>query len=241
MRGANGIELQRYFRQPETAFGKSVQRSWQFFGMFIYNPFSNETKFAANNVGIFGGNTNLVKSINKDFPPIIQPFHILDVTIPTYQFERVNMMYGQVPRSFPVLKFEGFEFTVNLEEDEQGTVEYFINWLQRRVIDNKGYYNAPEKVKIPAFVLEVQDKMGIPNVYYTFHDIYFLQASEANYSYTGNESIKRSITFGCDRMSTVFIKQNAVAAGIGIAVGAKNSVKNDLKDLSGILQKRSSR
>jgi len=200
--GVNGLELQRYFRQPESAYGKSIQRNWQFFGLFIYNPFQGVT------VG---------RQI--EMPPVIQPFHILDVTIPTYEFEKVVMMYGQVPRSFPVLKFEGFNFNVTLEEDEKGNVEYFINWNQRNIIDSSGYYNAPNKAKIKAFVVEVQDKMGIPVVYYTFHDIYFLQASEASYSYTSNESIKRSLTFGCDRMSTIFTKQNAVAAGIGAMTG----------------------
>jgi len=211
--GINGLELSRYFRQPESAFGKSIQRNWQFYGLFIYNPLQ----------GVAVGR-------QIEMPPVIQPFHILDVTIPTYKFERVNMMYGQVPRSFPVIKFEGFEFTVNLEEDEKGTVEYFINWNQRNIIDDKGYYNAPDLVKIPAFVLEVQDKMGIPVVYYTFHDIYFLQASEPTYSYTSNESIKRSITFGCDRMSTVFTKQNVVATGIGLIGGITNGIQNAFSD-----------
>lgn len=200
--GVNGLELQRYFRQPESAYGKSIQRSWQFYGLFIYNPFQGVT------VG---------RQI--EMPPVLQSFHILDVTIPTYEFEKVVMMYGQVPRSFPVLKFEGFTFSVNLEEDEKGNVEYFINWMQRNIIDSRGYYNAPNKVKLKAFVVEVQDKTGIPVVYYTFHDIYYLQASEASYSYTSNDSIKRSITFGCDRMSTIFTKQNAVAAGIGMKQG----------------------
>lgn len=210
--GLNGIELLRYFRQPETAFGKSIQRSWQFYGLFIYNPFKRITDL-----------TSLV----SEFPPIIQSFHILDVTIPVYNFEKIVMMYGQVPRSFPVLKFEGFNFNVTLEEDEQGTVEYFINWNQRNIIDSEGYYNAPNKMKIPAFVVEVQDKMGVPVVYYTFHDIYYLQASEANYSYAINESIRRTVTFGCDRMSTIFTKQNIAAAGIGAGVGINNSIKND--------------
>jgi len=200
--GINGLELQRYFRQPESAYGKSIQRSWQFYGLFIYNPFQ----------GVSVGR-------RIEMPPIIQPFHILDVTIPTYEFEKVVMMYGQVPRSFPVLKFEGFNFTTTLEEDEKGNVEYFINWNQRNIIDSDGYYNAPNKVKLKAFVVEVQDKTGIPVVYYIFHDIYFLTAGEATYSYTSNDSIKRSITFGCDRMSTIFIKQNIIAAGIGALKG----------------------
>lgn len=207
--GINGIELLRYFRQPETAFGKSIQRNWQFYGFFLYNPFQGV------NVGR-----------NVEFPPVIQPFHILDVTIPTYSFKKEIMMYGQVPRTFPVLEFEGFELEVAMEEDEQGTVEYFINWNQRNIINSSGYYNAPNKVKMRAFTVEVQDKTGVPVVYYIFHDMYFLNASPATYSYTGNESVKRTITFACDRMSTVFAKQNVLAQGVGAASGIVGGIQN---------------
>jgi len=207
--GLNGIELLRYFRQPESAFGKSIQRSWQFWGFFLYNPFQ----------GVSVGR-------NIEFPPVIQPFHIIDVTIPTYGFKKEVMMYGQVPRSFPVLEFEGFDVDVTLEEDEQGTVEYFINWNQRNIIDNEGYYNAPNKVKMKAFTLEVQDKTGIPVVYYMFHDLYFLQASPVNYAYDNNSTIRRTITFGCDRMSTIFTKQNVFAKRAGLVSGIAGGIKN---------------
>jgi len=237
--GMNNIELLRYFRQPETAFGKSVQRSWRFWGFFIYNPFSTDTKvagIAAKTYGLDQFGKKLFSSLNKDFPPIIQPFHILSVTIPTYKFEKNVMMYGQVPRSFPLLKFEGFDFNIEMEEDEQGTVDYFINWLQRKIIDNRGYYKAPNLMKIPNFILEIQDKMGIPVVYYNFHDIYFLNASEPTYTYSSNESIKRTVTFGCDRMSTIYIKQNMVAAIVGAGVTAVSLTKNLASETVGLTQ-----
>lgn len=225
--GVNNIELLRYFRQPETAFGKSVQRSWTFWGFFLYNPFGNETTLGAKGGGILGSSSQMFSSINKDFPPIIQPFHILSVTVPTYTFTHEYMMYGQIPRSFPIFDFKGFEFTTELEEDEQGTVEYFINWNQRRIIDSDGYYNAPDLVKIPGFVLEVQDKMGIPVVYYMFHDIFFLNASDVTYAYANGDSIKRTITWACDRISNVFVKQNAVAAIAGAAAGVGELARNN--------------
>jgi len=234
--GVNNIELLRYFRQPETAFGKSVQRSWTFWGFFIYNPFSTETTLGFKAGGILGTASQMFSSINKDFPPIIQPFHILSVTVPTYSFEKETMMYGQVPRSFPLLNFKGFNLVITLEEDERGTVEYFINWNQRRIIDSDGYYIPPNKVKIPGFVLEVQDKMGIPVVYYMFHDIFFLNANEVNYSYKSSDSITRDLTFNCDRMSTIFTKQNAVAAIVGAAAGAGTLTRDLASSTVGLTQ-----
>jgi hypothetical protein len=211
--GLNSLELLRYFRQPENAFGKSIQRDWGFYGMFIYNPFMG--------MGVGRG---------IEFPPIIQPFHILSVTVPTYTFKKETMMYGQVPRSFPVLEAKALDLKISLEEDEKGTVDYFINWNMRNIIDRDGYYNPPDKVKLKAFVLEVQDKNAIPVVYYMFHDIFFMDASEPTYSYTSNDSIKRELTFNCDRMSTIYVKQNSVAAGIGAVMGVAGGIKNAKDD-----------
>jgi hypothetical protein len=209
--GNPASELRRWFRAPESAFGKSIQRNWAFYGTFIFNPFQ----------GV---------SVGRDieFPPIIQPFHIVDVSIPTYSFERKVMMYGQVPRSFPILNFEGFVLDITMEEDEQGTVDYFINWNQRNIIDKDGYYNPPDKAKLKAFVLEVQDKGANPVVYYIFHDIYFVNASAASYSYTGNESIKRQVSFGCDRLSHVYTKQNILTRGPAAISGLVSTVKNNV-------------
>lgn len=215
--GVNNIELLRYFRQPEGTFGKSVQREWLFWGFFMFNPFAAATRAAAAPGSIL--KSSILKTVNAEFPPVIQPFHILSVTIPTYQFEKIVMMYGQVPRSFPVLNFKGLDLQIELEEDEKGTVDYFVNWNQRNIIDSDGYYKAPNSMKLDAFVLEIQDKMGVPVVYHTFHDIYFLNASEQTYSYAGGGTIKRQLTFGCDRMSTIYIKQNAVAAATEAVVG----------------------
>jgi hypothetical protein len=209
MAGIGALELPRYFRQPESTFGKSIQRSWDFTTLFIYNPFK----------GIVNGR-------DLEFPPVIQPYHVLDVTIPTYSFKKEYIMYGQVPRSFPVLDFEGFNIDIVLEEDEQGTVEYFINWNQRNIIKKNGVYNAPDNAKIHAFVVEVKDKMGIPIVYYNFHDLFFLNASTANYSYQTNSSITRTLTFGVDRMTTIFTKQNVVAQAAGNTIGVGRGIGN---------------
>jgi hypothetical protein len=146
------------------------------------------------------------------------------------------MYYGVAPRSFPVLNFEGFDLNITLEEDEQGTVDYFVNWNQRRIIDSEGYYKAPNSLKIPGFVLEVQDKMGIPIVYYTFHDIFFLNADPVQYSYANNDSIKRTLTFGCDRLSTVYVKQNAVAALVGAGAAVSEAAINGTSEAVGLTQ-----
>lgn len=216
--GLNNIETMRWFLQPSNAGGKSLQYEWQFYGMFLFDPFSSKTKSAFGKIADpKTGVTNLLKSVNEDFPPVIQSFHIKGVSVPTYEFEKKQMMYGQIPRSFPLLNAMNMDLQIDLEEDDKGSVDYFINWNQRRIIDSDGYYNSPNSVKLKAFVLEVQDKQGLPIVYYTFHDIFFLNGGTVKYSYGGNGPIQRSITFGCDRMSTIYIKQNAVAQALSFA------------------------
>ena len=200
--GLNSLELNAWYKLPELAFGKSIQPNWRFYVSFFDNP---------------------LKRTKEPGPmPVIRSYHVLDVNIPTYGFEKIVMMYGQVPRSFPVMKFEGFDITLTLEEDELGSIEYFINWCQRSIIDRGGYYNNPTSYKIQALVIEVQDKNGLPIVYYIGHDVYFLEASPVTYSYESNESIKRTMTFGVDRMSTYFTKYTGIAAaqkGLSSVVG----------------------
>lgn len=207
--GINSNDLLRYFRQPGSGFGKSIQRSWGFDVSFIYNPLKG-----------------LSLGRGLEFPPIIQPFYVLDVTMPTYSFKKEVMMYGQVPRTFPILEFEGFDVDVTLEEDEKGTVDYFINWNQRNIIDDEGYYSAPDDAKIKAMVVEIYDNQSKPVVYYIFHDLYFLAANPAQYSYNSNDSIKRTVTFGVDRVSTYYIKQNVISQGIGQLKGLSSLISN---------------
>jgi len=210
--GVTSVELLRYFRQPESAFGKSVQRPWTFNALFIYNPFKG---------------LSLGRSI--EFPPVLQTFHFVDITIPTYSFNKEILMYGQIPRTFPILNFKGFEVRMTLEEDEQGTVEYFINWNQRNIINKDGTYNAPDNAKIKALAIEIQDKTGIPIVYYIFHDLYFLNADPVTYAYQASDSIKRNVTFGVDRLSTYFTKQNIVSRGLGAITGTIGGIANAIR------------
>jgi hypothetical protein len=43
-------------------------------------------------------------------------------------------------------------------------------------------------------------------------DLYYLNASDVSYDYSTNESIKRNITFGVDRIETLFTKYSAINA-----------------------------
>lgn len=225
MVGLNSIEMQAFFKLPSLLFGKSVQPAFRFSVTFLDNPFS----------------INSLNRLEADGPgpmPIIRSYHVLSISIPTYNFEKELMMYGQVPRSFPVLNFKGFDISINMEEDELGTIAYFINWMQRSIIDKYGYYRAPIKNRFGMIVVEVQDKNGLPVVYYTFHDCYFMNATDITYDYGSSDSIKYQLVFGADRMSTWFTKYSAISAGLGSVLGvAKNIIGNKVGNVTNIIDK----
>jgi len=195
MLGLQKATLNTYFNLPSSLFGKSIQRSYSFYATFLDYPFNKK------------GNRKETGPM-----PVISPYHFLSVTLPTYKFDKEVLMYGQVPATFPVLNHEGFEVDVELEEDEFGTIEFFISWCQRSIIDSKGYYIAPLQNRIGHLVVEITDPNGLPVVYYTFKDIYYLRATDPTYQYDTNDSIKRTITFGVDIMETLFTKYSAVNA-----------------------------
>jgi hypothetical protein len=206
--GLNALELNSFFKLPSLLTGKSIQPAFKFYATFLDNPLSTK------------------RSIGPGPMPIIRAYHILNVSIPTYNFKKETMFYGQVPRSFPILEMDGaLQVTVTFEEDELGTIAYFVNWLQRSIITEEGYYRAPRLSLIGHLVVEVQDKNGIPVVYHSFNDIFYLATSDVTYDYASNETIKYDITFGVNRMSTWFTKYSAIAA---VQKGAQSVLRSVL-------------
>lgn len=210
--GLNSLELQGFYKLPQTLFGKSVQANWRFLVKFI--PTYQNDGF-------------------KEFGPmpIIQSWHVLNIAIPTYNFKKEIMMYGQIPRSFPVLNYEGFDITVTFEEDELGTISYFINWLQKNIIKSDGRYRGALRNRFGHIAVELQDKNGIPVVYYVFKNCYYLASDGVSLDYGSNESLKYNVTFSCDVMQTYYTKYNPVGLGVGTLQTSVSSVNNFVKKL----------
>lgn len=196
MVGLGALELQSFYNLPEILTGKSVVPSFRFYATFIDNPFSR-SKFSA---GVM---------------PIIRAYNILSMTLPTYKFKREVMLYGQVPRSFPVYDGEVLELSVTFEEDENASIAYFVNWMQRCIINSDGLYNPPLEQRIGNLVVEVEDKMGIPIMVHTFNKIFFIDSTDCTLDYSSNDSIKYTVRFGFDTMSTYFTKASIITGALG--------------------------
>jgi len=179
-------DLMKWYTLPEALNGKSVLPAY---------------KFKADFFSVKGGAKQAM--LNK-----IKPWHFVSVSIPTYAFRKEVVKYGQIPRSFPILEFtEGLNVKVTFEEDNQGTIAYFINWLQRQNIDNKGYYVPPLKNRIGDLRIDLQDNVGDSVVHYVFKNLYYTDASDLSLDYASNDVIKYDVAFTADVVEVNFFKQ----------------------------------
>lgn len=121
-----------------------------------------------------------------------------------YDFKKEYYNVGPFIKSFPVLDHNGFEFTIKMEEDDQGTVKRLIELLNERIISGNGYYNSYSNMVIDAIIISVFRPDGM-NVYTArFKNCYLLKSSVPNYSYNSSEKIEYDLTFNADHFETEF-------------------------------------
>jgi len=171
--------------------GKSIQKQYRFFVTFFPNLFlARQRPQIFNEIGPM---------------PLIRSFHIQAISIPQYAFKKETQYYGSAPRSFPILQHDGFEVKIDFEEDDKGTIGFFISWLQRLAIEpTYGYHTPPDFVKIPMIAVVTENDIGAPIAAYTLHDAFYLNASGPDLDYAANGSVKYSITFNVDIINSFF-------------------------------------
>jgi hypothetical protein len=187
-------------------FSKSIQHAFRFFVSFIPDALPSPAKL------------ELYKRIG--FPPIIRSWHVTDIDIPSYEFKAEQHDYGPLSRNLPVMEMDGFKVKIGFEEDQNGTIAYFINWLIRSMIDRSGLYTPPDICKIPVMIVLTEDELGLPISFYTIHDLFFLSHDGPNLGYDKSESVKYSITFSADRINSFQPKAYGIAQAGGLATQA---------------------
>lgn len=126
--------------------------------------------------------------------PVVQGHHVINVTAPTWEFKKNQSGWY----SFPALEFQGFEFAIMFEEDRYGTIGKFVNWCQRRLVDDSGYHFPSHLNRIGRIVIEVFTDQDIPIYAHEYRNCYFLRATPITYDYTSTVAQKISITFGSE-------------------------------------------
>lgn len=199
MIGLNNLALQGYYSGIDAL--KSIQKSYKFLVTFwddltVFNP----------------NKTALMEEIGS--MPLIKFWHVLSISIPQYPFGKDNVQYGPIAKTFPVMQdFNGFDVRITFEEDEFGTIAYFINWLQRKIIDRDGMYRSQRDNRIDHLIIETQDDNGLPIQLYWYKNIYFQNVNEVTFDYGSPDSIKYDITFGADYLTFFPIKAAGVRIG----------------------------
>ena len=130
----------------------------------------------------------------------LEYYHSTSVELPNYEFKKEEYRVGNFVKTFPVLDHNGFEFTIKLEEDDQGTISNFIDFLVHKNIGSDGYYKTLANTIIDRIVVDVQRSDGVVVYKHHFEKCYFLKASTPTYSYNTSDKIEYDITFNADHM-----------------------------------------
>lgn len=135
---------------------------------------------------------------------MISEIHATDVEVPSYDFKKEILNIGPFIKSFPVLDHNGFEFTIKVDEDDQGRIRNFVNLLTRRIIRPDGYYNSYRNTVIDQIVVSIfrHDAANVNRIY--FKNCYFMKASTSNFSYSTNEKLTYDLTFNSDHNRIYF-------------------------------------
>ena len=124
--------------------------------------------------------------------------HAVAVEIPNYDFKKEKLEVGPFVKTFPVLDHNGFEFTIKFEEDDQGTISSFVDWLINRNINSDGYYRTHTNTVVSNIVIDVSRDDGMVVCRHWFQNCYFMKQSTINYDFSVNDKITYDITFNAD-------------------------------------------
>lgn len=148
--------------------------------------------------------------------PDIQGYHVVNVSVPNWEFKKETLKLGPYVSTFPVMDFDGFEFSITFEEDTEGTINKFIDWCQRRIMDRNGFYFPPGLTKIRSIIIESYRDNGEINTQVSFNNCFFLKAANVSHDYKDNDSVKIEVTFASDVRQVDFNDHSGESANIGI-------------------------
>ena len=166
---------------------KSVQKTYNF-GFWMDDTGSEDTGDVSDKLSWFLDNN-------------IERWHIVDVTMSNYKFDRVSTRYGVSQRSFVVLPEEqNLNVSIIMEEDRYSNVAVLIKLLQKRIVDERGFYRAPVNQYVSNMVLDIYDDQKFPVSQYDFDNVLFLGADDISRSYGSGDSVRYSLNFAVDRI-----------------------------------------
>lgn len=134
--------------------------------------------------------------------PMVEPFLVRSVTIPSYKFRLENVDYNNINKSFALFENTPLTLRIEFDEDAGGTIARLVRYLQRRIMKKNGIYNPPNQTKIKRIRVDILSNQGEVTSRYVFFDCLFQDAEDATYDYSVSDNIKTAINFSVDYMTT---------------------------------------
>ncbi len=154
---------------------KSILRAWNF-----EVDFSNMTK------------------INS----YISKFHVIDVTIPSWNFKQNTIKYGSVPKSYTTLESDhSYNFKMTLEDDDMAKVTQLVYNLHSTIIDQYGVYYPLNYQLLGDCIVRMYNQSQQNVIIWKMENCRFLGADDWTLNYTNTEAFKIILSFSCDNMS----------------------------------------
>lgn len=186
--GSNNIEFLGFYSNLEVF--KTIQKNFKFFVTFWDDDIISTKAYS-----------------ETGSMPVINHYHIQSVSIPQYPFSKEVVKYGPLAKCYPVMSdFNGLDIDVEFEEDEFGTIAYFINYLQRKIVRQDGTFRSQLENRIDNMVILTEDDQGVPINMFWYKNIFYQNSTPVTFRYDGNEAIRYTITFGADLMKFLPIK-----------------------------------
>lgn len=185
------------------------------FGNFFLKDIQRAYQFVVDFRGLNGGGIDEFRldfhtkgKHNIEIARTLKKSHVKNVVLPQYQFESQGLDMGPYVKSFPVLQRVPLDLKIEMVEDEEHTIGFFIQYLQNQVMNEYGVYRPtnllPTDEKLPTAKEKLQIAVTIVGydgekiATYTYYNCYIQSASEATYDYTSNDAITHNISFKTD-------------------------------------------
>lgn len=151
----------------------------------------------------------------------VKPFHVTDVSVPTYNFKQNTIVYGNVPKSFATFDAEkSYQFSVTFEEDIYGTITALANAFQQRIMRETGVYQPLPFQNLGDCYISVYDNQLQKVMMWTMNDVRFLGTEDVSLAYTTSDALKIKMTFTCDVISHVNYKADLTYSNIGTTLAS---------------------
>ena len=137
--------------------------------------------------------------------------HVKNIVLPQYQFESEGQELGPSVRSFPKFTKKPLDLKIEMVEDDEHTIGYFIQYLQNSIMNEYGVYRpaefnfSKERLKIVTTIFGMNgDKVAE----YSYYNCYLQSVSEATYDYASNDAITHNISFNTDYYSVTYFEKD---------------------------------